>query len=101
MSNNIYFKTYNFAIRIVKLVNYLQKEKKEYVLSKQLLRSGTAPGALAREAEHAQSKKDFIHKMSIGLKEINETKYWLCLLNDTNYLENKEFKSINDDCVKF
>ena len=100
MSNIICDKTYNFAIRIVNLVCYLQKEKKEFIISKQLMRSGTAPGALAREAEHAQSKKDFINKMSIGLKEINETNYWLCLLKDTKFVKEEEFKSINDDCIE-
>ena len=64
------------------------------------MRSGTSPGAFTREAEHAQSKKDFINKMSIGLKEINETNYWLCLLRDTNSIKEKEFRSINDDCIE-
>ena len=79
-------KSYAFAILIVKLSQRLASEKKEYVLSKQLLRSGTAVGALIREAEFAQSKKDFVNKMSISLKEANETLYWLDLLKDTNYI---------------
>lgn len=79
-------KSYAFAILIVKLFQSLVDEKKEFVLSKQLLRSGTAIGALIREAEFAQSKVDFIHKMSISLKEANETLYWLDLLKDTNYI---------------
>lgn len=79
-------KSYAFAILIVKLSQLLVIEKKEYVLSKQLLRSGTAIGALIREAEFAQSKADFINKMSISLEEANETLYWLDLLKDTKYV---------------
>jgi len=90
-------KSYDLAIRIVKLCQLLQKQKNEFVLSKQLLRSGTAPGALIREAEHAESKKDFIHKMSIGLKEINETEYWIRILFDTGYITKQEFDSIHAD----
>ncbi len=91
-------KSYQFAIRIVKLSQYLQREKKEYVLSKQLLRSGTAVGALIREAEFGQSKADFTSKMSISLKEANETDYWLSLLNDTGYLTENQFESLQADC---
>ena len=80
-------KSYGFAIKIVNLSQLLFTEKKEFVLSKQLLRSGSAIGALIREAEFAQSKKDFINKMSIALKEANETLYWLDLLKDTHFLE--------------
>lgn len=80
-------KSYHFAILIVKLSQILVNEKKEYVLSKQLLRSGTAIGALIREAEFAQSKADFINKLSISLKEANETMYWLDLLKDTDYID--------------
>ena len=90
-------KSLAFAIRIVKLYKLLAGEKKEYVLSKQLLRSGTAIGALAREAEHAQSKADFLSKMNIGLKEANETLYWLILLKETDYLPQTEFQSIYAD----
>ena len=79
-------KSYAFAIRIVKLSQFLQREKKEYVLSKQNLRSGTAIGALIREAEFGQSKADFISKLSIALKEANETDFWLSLLKDTGYI---------------
>src|SRR2546421_10563582 len=82
-------KSYAFAIRIVKLSQYLQDKKKEFVLSKQVLRSGTAIGALVREAEFGQSNADFISKMSISLKEANETDYWLALLKDTNYIDEK------------
>lgn len=90
-------KSYRFAIRIVKLYKWLIEEKKEYVLSKQLLRSGTAIGALLREAEHAQSKLDFLSKTNIALKEANETGYWLMLLKDTAYISEYEFESIHTD----
>ncbi|MDR1951445.1 MAG: four helix bundle protein [Bacteroidales bacterium] len=92
--NIIRDKSYSFALRIVKLYRYLSLEKKEFVLSKQILRSGTAIGALIKESEHAQSKADFINKINIALKEANETEYWLQLLNDSKYLTTKEYKSI-------
>jgi len=98
MENVIKTKSYSFAIRIVKAYKFLSSEQKEFVLSKQMLRSGTAIGALIREAEHAESKADFIHKMSISLKEANETEYWLMLLRDTEYLDIKSFQSIESDC---
>ena len=91
-------KSYQFAIRIVKLSQYLQQDKKEFVLSKQLLRSGTAVGALIREAEFGQSKPDFTSKMSIALKEANETDYWLSLLKDSNYINENQFVSLQSDC---
>ncbi len=91
-------KSYAFAVRIVNLVQFLRKEKSEYVLSKQVLRSGTAIGALIREAEFAQSKSDFVHKLSIALKEANETDYWICLLKDTNYISVSEYESLASDC---
>ncbi|TAL68100.1 MAG: four helix bundle protein [Bacteroidetes bacterium] len=90
-------KSYEFAKRIVNLQQYLYKEKKEMVLSKQILRCGTAIGALNREAEYAQSKADFTSKMSIALKEANETDYWLSLLKDTQYLKEKEYNSLKED----
>jgi four helix bundle protein len=93
-------KSYQFAIRIVKLCQYLVKDKKETVLSKQILRSGTSIGALIREAEYGQSKADFVSKMSIALKEANETEYWLSLLNDTGYITNEQFTSINKDMTE-
>jgi four helix bundle protein len=93
-------KSYLFAIRIVRLYRFLCDEKKEFVLSKQLLRSGTAIGALIKEAEFGQSKADFINKVSISLKEANETDYWLHLLKDTDYLSEKMFESISADCVE-
>lgn len=85
-------KSYAFAIMIVKLSQFLVSEKRELVLSKQLLRSGTAVGALIREAEFGQSKADFIHKMSISLKEANESLYWIDLLKDTDYIDENQHK---------
>jgi four helix bundle protein len=93
--NVIKIKSFAFALRIVKLYNYLTDVKKEFVLSKQLLRSGTAIGAMVREAEHAESKSDFIHKLSIGLKETNETEYWLELLQQSGYLDKNNFDPFN------
>jgi len=90
-------KSYAFAIAIVKLVQVIQKDQKEYVLTKQLLRSGTAIGALISEAEFGQSKADFIHKLTISLKEANETNYWLNLLNETNYLEKESFVTLSSN----
>ncbi len=87
-------KSYVFAIRVVKLSQFLREERKEFVLSKQILRSGTAIGALVREAEFGQSKADFKSKMSIALKEANETDYWLNLLKDTNYLNEKNVSEL-------
>lgn len=96
--NPLKTKSYAFSIRIVKLCQYLNKEKNEYILSKQILRSGTTVAALIREAEFGQSKADFINKLSVGLKEANETGYWLSLLKDTNYINLDEFLSISKDC---
>jgi len=96
--NLLKIKSYAFAIRIVKLSQFLQTEKKEFVMSKQVLRSGTAIGALNREAEFGQSKADFISKMSISLKEANETEFWLSLLKDTGYIEQNLFDSLCSDC---
>ena len=90
-------KSYAFALRIVKLYKYLAYEKKVYVLSKQLLRSGTSIGALIKEGEHAQSKADFLNKMNIALKEANETQYWIELLRDSGYLSSEESLSIYDN----
>jgi len=95
--NIVKTKSYQFAIRIVHLYKLLVEEKKEYTLSKQLLRSGTSIGANVREAEHAESKADFIHKLSVALKEANETEYWIDLLNETGYLNNSEYISIQFD----
>ena len=90
-------KSFDFAIRIVNLYKYLSQEKKEYVLSKQLLRCGTSIGANISEAQRAQSKADFTSKMSIALKEAIETQYWLRLLYKTDYLTEIQFKSLNKD----
>jgi four helix bundle protein len=95
--NTLKEKSYAFALRIVNLYKYLANEQKEYVLSKQVLRSGTAIGALVREAEFGQSKQDFIHKLSIALKEANETDYWLSLLRDSNYITSKMYDSLAPD----
>ena len=90
-------KSFAFAVRVIRLYQYLAEKKKEYVLSKQLLRSGTAIGALVREAQNAESTKDFIHKLGISQKECDETIYWLELLKETEYLNEKEFESINQE----
>jgi four helix bundle protein len=90
-------KSFAFALSVVKLAKHLQGEKKEFVLSKQVLRSGTAIGALVREAEHAESKADFVHKMTIALKEANETLYWLELLHLSEYIDSQSFESIRTD----
>lgn len=87
-------KSYAFAVKIVKLYQHLSTNKKEFVLSKQLLRSGTAICALVREAEHAQSHPDFINKLNVALKEANETSYWLTLLKDTDYLHIEEYNNL-------
>jgi len=93
--NIIKNKSFSFALRIVEIYKHLIKDKKEFVLSKQLLRSGTAIGALVREAEHAESKADFIHKMAIAQKEANEADYWIELLFKSDYLSKSEYFSIN------
>ncbi len=93
-------KSYHFAVRVVKLFKFLQSEKKEFILSKQLMRSGTSVGALVREAEFAESKADFIHKLAIAQKECNESIYWLELLNETEYLLESEFTSMNNDAIE-
>ncbi len=90
-------KTLNFATRIVELNKYLTKKKAEYVLSKQVLRSGTNPGAMVREAINAESGADFIHKLSIAQKEIGETSFWLELMHRTSYLTDTEYDSISAD----
>jgi four helix bundle protein len=89
-------KAYSFALEIIKIYKYLIADKKEYVLSKQLLRSGTSIGANINEAISAQSKRDFVHKLSIALKEARETIYWLNLLKDSSYITKEEFIRLND-----
>lgn len=98
MNNNIIeIKSFEFAVRIVNLYKHLSQEKKEFVLSKQLLRCGTSIGANVTEAEKAQTRPDFYTKMTIALKEANETHYWLRLLHRTEFLTDAEFKSIEND----
>ncbi|MDV3752103.1 four helix bundle protein [Elizabethkingia anophelis] len=98
--NIIKQKSFDFAVRVIKLYQYLSNDKKEFILSKQILRRGTIVGAMIRESEHAQSKSDFIQKLSIAQKEINETIYWLELFQATDYLSAQEFESINEDAVE-
>lgn len=100
MENILKTKTFNFAVRIVNLHRYLCNYQKEFVLSKQLLRSGTSVGAMVREAEHAESKADFKHKLAIAQKEINESIYWIELLRATDFLTEKAFNSIHVDAVE-
>jgi four helix bundle protein len=98
MSENIVLlKSKSFAIRIINLYKHLCSEKKEYVISKQLLRSGTSIGANIHEAKYSYSKKEFVSKMSIALKEANETSYWLELIFETEYITKPEFDSINSE----
>lgn len=97
-SNVIVNKSKAFALRIIKLYQYLCGEKKEYVMSKQILRSGTSIGANVKEAIRGQRKADFTAKMNIALKEASETEYWLELLNESGYIKDEHFKSIYSDC---
>lgn len=90
-------KSFDFALEIVRICRVLVEEKREYVLSKQVLRSGTAVGALVRESERAESKKDFIHKLAIALKEANETEYWLELLYQSNYLLEEDYLKLSKE----
>ena len=96
--SKLHVKSYAFALRIIGLTKFLRKQKQDFVLSKQILRSGTAIGALVRESEFAQSKADFINKLSVSLKEANETDYWLNLLKDSDYIDEKSFLSMEEDC---
>ncbi len=89
-----------FAIRIVRLYQHLTEMKKEYIMSKQLLRSGTAIGALIREAQNAESSRDFVHKLSISQKECDESIYWLELLKACEYISELEFESLNNDAIE-
>lgn len=93
-------KSFDFAIRIINLYKYLQTTYKEYQLSQQILRAGTSVGAMIREAEHAESRKDFLHKLNIGLKEVNECAYWLDLLFATEYLDKKMYDSVKKDSIE-
>ena len=100
MNSIIEDKSFQFAVRIVKLCKHLRNTKKEYTLSKQLLRSGTGIGANVAESQQAQSKADFISKLSISLKETAETKYWIRLLKAADYLSETEYQSIISDCIE-
>ena len=98
MSNVIHDKSKLFGLRIIKLYKYLTEEKREFVLSKQLLRSGTSIGANVRESRRGQSKPDFYSKLNIALKEADETAYWLELLHESNLLDKDQYTSIYRDC---
>ena len=93
-------KSLNFAVRIVKLCGYLCDEKREHIMSKQLLRSGTSIGANVKEALYAQSDRDFLSKMSIVLKEASETEYWLELLKRTEFITEEQYESVSSDCIE-
>ncbi len=97
--NALKTKSFDFAVRIVKLYKYL-KAKGEYDLSRQVLRSGTSVGAIVREAEHAETRKDFLHKLSIGLKEINECDFWVDLLFTTNFINKRMYDSMKQDITE-
>lgn len=101
MKENVVFaKSKEFAVRIVNLYRYLQEDKKEYVMSKQLLRSGTSIGANIAESECAISEKDFLSKLYIAFKECAETQYWIDILFETSYLSIQEYESITVDCTE-
>lgn len=87
-----------FALRIINAYKYITQDKQEYILSKQLLRSGTSVGAMIKEAEFAESKMDFIHKLNVALKEANETRYWLMFLKGAEYISVSAYESIEEDC---
>ena len=98
--NVLKVKSFAFALRCIKCYQYLRVTKKEFVLSKQILRSGTSIGANIRESEHSESKADFVHKLSVALKEANETAYWLELLHASDFLEPEQYDSIYADCIE-
>ena len=98
--NIIAEKSFAFSVRIVNLHKYISDEKHEYMISKQIYKSGTSIGANIAEAQRAQSTADFVAKMKIALKEANETQYWLQLLHNTNYITDKEFESLHNDLVE-
>ena len=97
LDNPIEKRAYQFALRIVKAYKFLTRQQSEFVLSKQMLRSGTSIGAMMREAKFAQSRADFVNKASIALKEANETLYWIELLHDGEYIDDKTFESIHNE----
>jgi len=96
--NNLYEKSYQFAVRVINGYKYLSKEKREFIISKQLLKSGTSIGANVSEANGAISKNDFSNKISLAYKESLGTKYWLNLLKDTSYIDEKTFNSMHEQC---
>ena len=98
--NQVLIDSKAFALRIIRLYKYLKEDKQVYVLSKQVLRSGTSIGANIRESVNAQSRMDFINKLNIALKEANETEYWLELLHESDVLDDTQFESIYNDCSK-
>lgn len=99
-NNQILKKSKLFALRIIKLYKYLQEEKREYIMSKQILRSGTSIGANVKESVFAQSSPDFLSKLYIALKEAGETEYWIELLYESEYITEESFQSINKDCAE-
>jgi len=98
--NAVVDKSKAFAVRVIRLFQYLQKEKNEYIISKQLLRSGTSVGANIKEGIRGQSVKDFRAKMAIALKEASESEYWLELLVETDYIDQTQFESMVNDCIE-
>ena len=100
MDSVVFNKAYGFAVNVARMNKNLTEQQREFVLSKQCLRSGTAIGALVSEAKHAQSKADFLNKMNIALKEANETQYWLNLLKDTEYLSKEDFEPLFADSTE-
>lgn len=91
-------KSFDFAVRVIRICQQLADGRREFVLSKQLLRSGTSIGALVREAQNGESKKDFVHKLGIAQKECDETLYWLELLKETGYISPANFNALYDQC---
>jgi len=100
VENDVYELTRDFALRIIKMYDFLREEKKEYIMSKQVFRSGTSIGANVYEGKNAQSRADFASKMGIALKEATETGYWLDLLHEAHCLDDRMFESLNNDCAK-
>ena len=100
IENNIYELARDFAIRIVNMYKYLVENNREYIMSKQLFRSGTSIGANVFEGKNAQSRPDFASKMSIALKEATESAYWIDLLHETKYITDSEFQSVSQDCSR-
>lgn len=99
-NNQVLIDSKAFALRVIKLYQFLKNENQIFVLSKQILRSGTSIGANVRESVNAQSRMDFINKLNIALKEANETEYWLELIHESGFIDDKQFDSIYNDCGK-